>query len=180
MVRRTALRGVAIAAFTLAAVTGCGEDGQGQDSGAENPAPTTAASEMPSAAPSSAESGAADGTESGAQGGLQAKLDEILQATPITFEAQSAELTEDAKQALQQVGEAASADEDAKLKVVGTAGYEDADKAMQLGQERADAVRDELVAQGVAEDRVEATSKGNEGVLGDAQKAVTVDITVAE
>ncbi|SFB51608.1 Outer membrane protein OmpA [Amycolatopsis marina] len=180
MVRRTAVRGIMIAAFVLAAATGCGDDGGGQVPGAENGAPMTAASAMtedPASSPASGETGTEDG---GAQGGLQAKLDEILQATPITFQPQSAELTDEAKQALGQVAEAASAEQDAKLQVVGTAGYEDADKATKLGQERADAVRDELVAAGVAEDRVEATSKGNEGVLGDAQKAVTVDISVVE
>lgn len=184
MVRRTAVQGIAVAAFALAALAGCGDEGggNGSDTGAENNAPTTAASEMSSPAPSSMASGesGAPTNDSGAQGGLQAKLDEILKGSAITFQAQSAELTEEAKQSLQQVAEAVSANQDAKIEVVGTAGYEDADKATQLGQERADAVRQELVAAGVAEDRIEAVSKGNEDVLGNPEKAVTADIRVVE
>jgi outer membrane protein OmpA-like peptidoglycan-associated protein len=184
MVRRTAVQGVAVAAVALAALAGCGGDDGGNvpGSGAENNAPTTAASEMSSPAPSSMASSESDAPaeDSGTQGGLEAKLDEILQGSAITFEVQSAELTEEAKQTLQQVAEVVSANQDAKVEVVGTAGYEDADKATQLGQERADAVRDELVSAGVAEDRIEAVSKGNEDVLGDPEKAVTVDIRVVE
>lgn len=193
MLRRNTLHGViagrkaatmtvtAFAAMALA-LTACGtEEGTGADSGAgqSEDAGAPASSSAPSSSSSmsgEASDGAGDG-DTGSVSGLQAKLDDVLKATPVTFGAQNAELTEDGKRALKEVADAAGGTPDAKLEVRATAGYPDAAQAKELSQQRADAVVQQLAADGVTEDRVEAVAVGNEGVLDDDQAAMTVDIS---
>lgn len=167
MIRRRMVSGLVVAAVALAALVGCsggGDENQGGDQGGNQQ--------------DSDQQGTAPG-----QGGnqeLQGKIDQILQQSPLQFEAQSAELTDQANQTLQQVADAAKEAPEAKLSVNATAGYEDPGQAQELAQQRADGVKQQLTEKGLAPDQVEANAMGNQDVQGDAQKAVTVDIAVVQ
>ncbi|OZM75136.1 hypothetical protein CFN78_02935 [Amycolatopsis antarctica] len=180
MLRRTTLHGFATAAIAAMALalTACGSEGDSGgtgDSGGD-PSGAPASSSAPSSSASAGAGESAANADAGSVSGLQAKLDEVLSAAPITFAAESPELTEESRSTLKSVAEAAAEVPDAKLEVRATAGYQDAEQAKALSQQRADAVSKELTSGGVAEDRVEAVAAGNEGVMDDTA-AVTVDIT---
>lgn len=47
-----------------------------------------------------------------------------------------------------------------------------------MSQQRVDALIKELTAHGIAEERLEGEALGNEGVLGDAEAAMTARVSV--
>lgn len=173
MHRRTKLTGLVGAVLALGLVSGCGGEG-GNGNGGNPPEQNGAAQSQPAQPP-----GGAEGGEQGVQQ-LQAKLDELTKASPVTFEPQSPELTDQGKQTLKQIGEAASAAQGAKLEVTTTAGWPEQEKSMQLAQQRTETVGKALADAGLAQERVQMKPIGNEGVQDDPQKAVTANIAIAQ
>lgn len=163
--------GIVAAALALGLLAGC-------DEGTTNTSPSESADAIAPSASASASAVPVEGDE-GSAGPLQGEIEKLLEASPIKFNPHSAELTEESEATLKKIAEAAAEDESAKLAVKATAGYEDADKAKALSQQRVDAVIKELTDNGVAEDRLEGEALGNEGVTGDITAATTLEITVS-
>ncbi|KZB82379.1 OmpA family protein [Amycolatopsis regifaucium] len=195
MNRRTRISGIALAAFAMLTVAGCGDDNKDNGAAAASSAVSSAASGQNGTPGDGAQNG--DGKNGDGQNGqngdgqngkpadaavqgLQAKLDEVLKASPVRFAPQSAELTDEAKATLKKVAEAAAAVPVGKVAVDTHAGYSDAAKATELSRQRADAVTKELTAGGLAADRIKAEAKGSEGVDGDDAKAMTVEVKAAQ
>ena len=107
---------------------------------------------------------------------LQTKLDALINGSPIKFDPESIELSDTARSTIKQVAETAHCPPEAKLQITVSARYEDAEKAKQISQQRADAVAKELVADGFAAERIAATGIGNADTGADA---ATVRIKVA-
>lgn len=145
--------GLAAAAVVLGMLAGCDE---GNANGDDSQTPTSAPSSS-SAAPM------AGGGErvSGAAGALQGDIDDLLKASPIAFEQQSSELSDESKATLKEIAGGASTG-DVKLSVTTRSGFVNPDRALELSQERADAIKAELVANGMAADSVETEALGNE------------------
>lgn len=143
--------GIATAALVLGLLSGCDEGGANGDDRM-----TPSSSSSASAAPLPG-----DEPGSGAGGEVQSKIEELLDGAPIGFEPESSELDAESKATLKQIAEAAAA-EDVKLSVVTRSGYPNPDKALELSQERADSIKAELVANGMADDAVETEPLGNE------------------
>ncbi|WP_051174154.1 OmpA family protein [Amycolatopsis orientalis] len=177
MNRRTTISGVALAAFAVLAVAGCGDDDKDKGSAAASSAASAVASGQNGMPADGAQNGQPDAA---AVQGLQAKIDEIVNASPVRFSPQSAELTDEAKATLKKVAKAAAAAPSVKVAVDTHAGYPDAAMATDLSQKRADAVREILTAGGIAGDRIKAKAEGSEGVGGDDAKAMTAEIKAAQ
>lgn len=192
MNRRTRISGIALAAFAILTVAGCGDDNKDNGAAAASSAVSSAASGQNGTPGDGAKNGdgqTGDGqTGDGQTGepdaaavqGLQAKLDEVVKASPVRFSPQSAELTDEAKATLKKVAEAAAAVPAVKVAVDTHAGYPDAARATELSQKRADAVSKELTAGGLAADRIKAEAKGSEGVDGDDAKAMTAEVKATQ
>ncbi|RJQ79220.1 OmpA family protein [Pseudonocardiaceae bacterium YIM PH 21723] len=93
---------------------------------------------------------------------LQDRLREKLAAQPVTFEPDAAQLTPEGEQAVRTIAEALQAAPGIRVEVAGHVADlpGDAEGAMQLSQQRAAAVVDQLVAAGIARDRLVAQGYG--------------------
>jgi outer membrane protein OmpA-like peptidoglycan-associated protein len=107
----------------------------------------------------------------------QPKVDELLNGSPIRFDPDSVALSDPSKAVLKQVAEAVHCPPESKIEVTAAARFEDAKKADEVSQQRADAVARELVAGGIAAERITAKGVGNQGVAAD-NTALTVKIRV--
>lgn len=157
--------GLAAGALVLGMLAGCGEGGVTGRGGAT---PTSSSS-----APMYGSGGFA---ASGAAGQVQSRIDELVAASPITFERAGSTLTDEAKATLSRIGEATAGAEGVRLTVTATDSSTDPDRAQRLSQERAEAVRAELAASGVPEGSIETEALGNEAA-GEPGQASAVQIT---
>lgn len=197
MVVRTRL---APAALALSLLAGCGagaEGTKGDDSVASAAATDTATttvsapsssppsettSENPASSTSASTSASTTVTDEDIRD-LRRAIDKALEDSPLTFATRSAELGKEVKKALREIAEAAARHESPTLIVTTTAGYRDDDKAKKLSEQRAAAIAGELVADDVAEDRIEIKALGNGGDSDnpdDSGTGVYAKITVAE
>jgi outer membrane protein OmpA-like peptidoglycan-associated protein len=116
-------------------------------------------------APGAGGAGTAPGTAPGTPGGapadpaaLQSRIDEIVAAQPITFRANSAELTDAGTETLNRVAEELTAVPSARATITGYSapiGGPGTPDPQQLSDQRATAAADALVADGVARDRLQ-------------------------
>ncbi|WP_410656244.1 OmpA family protein [Amycolatopsis sp. lyj-112] len=191
MNRRTRISGIAVVAFAVLTVAGCGDDDKDANAGGNAQASSAASAVAPGQGSAAPGDGAQNGDnqngdnqngqpDAAAVQGLQTKLDEILTASPVKFSPQSADLTDEGEATLKKVAEAAAAAPAVKLEVGTHAGYPDAAMATELSQKRADAVSKVLTTGGVAADRIMAKAEGSEGVGGDDAKAMTAAIKAAQ
>lgn len=157
---------IAAAALVLGVLAGCDEGGT---AGGNRDVQATPSSS------SSAPVGLDGGSATGPAGTAQQAIQELLAVSPISFEPESSELTPEAKATVKTIAEAVAAAEDVKLSVTTRSGYPDPDEATQASQERAEAIKAELAANGVAEDSVEIDPRGNEkSDAGDYAVEITV------
>ncbi|AUI64989.1 hypothetical protein B1H26_17165 [Amycolatopsis sp. BJA-103] len=168
-----------LAACAVLTVAACG--GDDKDNGnAQSPSAASSAAAGQNGTPGEGALNGDGQADTAAVQGLQTKLDEILNASPVRFAPQSADLTDETKATLKKVAEAAGAVQVVKIQVDTHAGYPDEAKAKELSQQRADVVSKELAAGGLAADRVKAEAGGSEGVSGDDAKAMTAQIKAAQ
>lgn len=165
----------AVIACTSALLAGCG--------GAPEGAPG-----MPSGMPGASQPGGEQqpgGMGAGEQGGDQAKaqlqgqLDQLNQNSPITFDPDSSELTDQGKETATKAAEMLkSAPQDAKFQVAGftASGTSSSQDSKELSQARAQAVVDQLAQGGVPAERLQATGEGDAG--GDPAASRKVEIKV--
>lgn len=151
--RRTVSGMVAVAAIALTGVAGCG----GED------AASSAADQARAAAESAREQ--APDVAGGAAQQVQQQIDRLLQANPVTFEPESAELTEQSRQTLQQMATALKTT-GAKVAVETHSGYEDAQRAQELSEKRAEAISQALQEGGAAAEQVTTNATGNTAAQG--------------
>lgn len=189
MVARPGTTRLASAALALSMLAGCGgaEGTKGDDSVASAAATdtaTTTVSAPSSSAPSETTALTTSTTTTSATEedirDLRRAVGKVLKESPLTFATRSAELGKKAKKALRAIAEAAARHESPTLVVTTTAGYRDKNKAKKLSKQRADAIADELIANDLAEDRVEVKALGNGGDSDDSGTGVYAKITVAE
>jgi peptidoglycan-associated lipoprotein len=155
--------GFAAASLVLGMLAGCGEGGVTGYGGA-----------TPSSSSSAPMYGSGGFAASGAAGQVQSRIDELLAASPITFEQAGSTLTDEAKATLSRIGEAAAGAEGVRLAVTATDSSTNPDRAHRLSQERAEAVRAELAASGVPEDSIETEALGNEAAEPGQASAVQI------
>jgi peptidoglycan-associated lipoprotein len=158
--RHTYVGVVAAAAIALAGAAGCGQAQQAAD------AAKNAAGQAQDAA---GQAGGALAQQT------QKQVQDLLQASPVTFTPESAELSDADRKTLQQVAAAAKAT-NVTLSVETHAGYPDSGQAQELSQQRADAISKALVDAGVAADKVKTNPTGNTTAQGD--KALLTQFTV--
>lgn len=188
--QRALVKAVVGAAAVVALVSACGSGGSNDSSGSgasgQNTAQSSAAAQ-PSGAAQSGQNGAGDQNGASGQNGaagqngpaaqaVTAAIQQASQASPIKFEAEKAELTGQAKEGLAAIAKAMKGN-DVKLKVVTHAGYQDAEKAKQLSEQRAQAITTALEADGVAKDRVQSEPSGSEKAQG--EQALETQLSVA-
>ncbi|MCA1195006.1 OmpA family protein [Saccharopolyspora sp. 6V] len=159
MDRRTAPYGVAAAAL-VALLAGCsgggGDQGQGGQEGEVPPAPPAQQQEQTPAPPPSPDPAAA-------KTALQQQIDQALAQSPITFEADSADLTEQGEQTAKKAAELAkSAPQELKFTITGYVADtgNPSPKDQELSQQRAQAVADAFTEAGVPKERLEVVGKG--------------------
>ncbi|MCX2731349.1 OmpA family protein, partial [Saccharopolyspora sp. NFXS83] len=98
-----------------------------------------------------------------AKAALQQQIDQALQQSPITFQADSPELTEQGEQTAQKAAELAkSAPQELKFTVTGFVANtgSPSPEDQQLSQQRAQAVADKFAEAGVPVERLEVVGKG--------------------
>jgi len=158
--------GMTAAAVVLAGLAGCSsaQDAAGQAAGAAQNAGNQAAGAAQNAGGQAA--GAAQNVLDQAPGALGERIRAVLQAHPVTFTSQSAELSSEDNQTLQQIAAAMKAS-NAPVTVVTHAGYPDAAQAQQLSQQRADNVAKVLTDAGADAARIKTEPKGNTTARGD-------------
>ncbi|MGH3431318.1 MAG: OmpA family protein [Thermocrispum sp.] len=154
VVSRKVACGLAAAAVAMGMLAGCDE---GNASGDDSRTPTSGPSSS-SMAPMGGQGDAASGAATEVQG----DIDELLEANPISFAQQKAELSDESKTTLKAIAEGAKAADGVKLSVTTRSAFDNPDKALQLSQERGDAIKHELVANGMSGDAVETEALGNE------------------
>jgi basic membrane protein A len=112
--------------------------------------------------------GTGDGSEAGGRAAaLQAELDRVIAATPIIFDVGESELTELHLRILNTVASIMIAYPDLPVTVIGfTDGSGPDDNNRQLSEARANAVRDYLISQGVAESALETEPLGEDTSTG--------------
>lgn len=151
--------GVAAAALAVALLSGCsggGDQGQGGQEGEVPPAPPAQQQEQAPPPPPGPDPAAA-------KAALQQQIDQALQQSPITFQADSPELTEQGEQTAQKAAELAkSAPQELKFTVTGFVANtgSPSPEDQQLSQQRAQAVADKFAAAGVPAERLEVVGKG--------------------
>lgn len=173
MNRRTIVSAVAVAAIALTGAAGCGA-AQDAAQGAADQAQSAAGEAAGQAADAAA--GAAASAAAGAGQQVQQQVEQLLAANPITFTPESAELTAQNAQTLQQIGVALAAT-GAGITVVTHSGYEDAAQAQELSEKRAEAISQALQDAGVAADKITTEAKGNTVKQGAA--ALETDLQVS-
>lgn len=184
--RRSVVQTVCGVAFAAALIAGCEAGGSNGSAGSESVAPSSVASVEAGDAGAAGKSGSASASgaagEDGAAGGeaapeqVSSAIEKATQASPIEFQSESAELTAEAQQGLEQIASAMQGN-DVRIKVSTSAGYENADEAMALSEKRAQAIKSALEDYGVAADRIETEATGNETKQG--VDALTTQISVA-
>ena len=183
--RRTNIKYAAVVIASAAALlAGCGtgqeggQQGQGgqQDQGGQQQPP-----------PSPTPGGMGQGEQGQGQAAdieaakteLQGKIDELQKSSPITFNPDSADLTEQGKQSVTKIAEMLKqAPQELRYEVAGytaTVSGSSAD-AQQLSTQRAQTVADQLGQAGISADRMQVTGKGD--ASGDPEAARRAEIKV--
>src|SRR5882757_1175799 len=158
--------GIVAAAVVLAGLAGCSsaQDVAGQAGGAAQKAGDQAGDAAQKAGGQAA--GAAQNVLDQAPGALGERIQAVLRAHPVTFTPQSADLSSEDSQTLQQIAAAMKAS-NAPVTVVTHAGYPDTAQAQQLSQQRADNIAKALTDAGADASRIKAEPKGNTAAQGD-------------
>jgi outer membrane protein OmpA-like peptidoglycan-associated protein len=149
---RSRVAGVLVAAVALAGLTGC--------SGTQN------------GGGAAANAGKGDSDQPHASVGQQ--LEALQRAHPVTFSSQSAELSSQDSQTLQQAAAMLKA-APANVTVVTHAGYANAGQAQQLSEQRADAIAKVLETAGVDRSHIKTQPTGNTTAQG--EQALQAQIT---
>lgn len=161
----------AAAAMAAAVLAGCGQEGgMGGQEGQVPPAPPPPAQGQPPQGQDPAAAKAA----------LQGQLDQLLQQNPITFEPDSAQLTQQGQETVTKASELAKqAPQELRYQIVGhVAKVGSPEKAQQLSQERAQAVADKVAQAGISPDRLEVIGKGDAEPKGTPEESRRVAIVV--
>jgi outer membrane protein OmpA-like peptidoglycan-associated protein len=166
--RRTVVGVALTAAIGLTGAAGCSGSEQAAD------ASRSAADQAASAAQTAG--GAVPGATADATDQVQRQIDGLLQANPVVFAPQSAELTSESQQTLEQMAAALKAS-GAKVTVETHAGYDDAQQAQELSETRAAAVSEALQDAGVAAEKITTNATGNTTAQG--EEALKTQFTVA-
>ena len=130
------------------------------------------AEDAASSAGEQAESAVQSATEQATDAGgaateqVQQQIDELLQANPVTFTPESAELTDQNRQTLQEMAAVLTA-AGAKVTVETHSGHADPQQAQALSQQRAEAISQALQQQGVTPEQITANATGNTTAQGD-------------
>jgi peptidoglycan-associated lipoprotein len=146
----------------LAGLAGC-SGAAGQAGGAAQNAGNQAADAAQKAGGQAA--GAAQNVLDQAPGALGERIQAVPRAHPVTFTSQSADLSSEDSQTLQQIAAAMKAS-NAPVTVVTQAGYPNAAQAQQLSQQRADNIAKALTDAGADASRIKA-EPGNTAAQGD-------------
>ena len=149
-----AVAGIAFAAALLAGCSG-GQQGQGGQEGEVPPAAPPPAPEQQQQPPKP--------DPAAAKAALQQKIDQALQQHPITFEPDTANLTEQGEQTATKAAELAkSAPQDMRFTIAGFIANTGTPKPQdqELSQQRAQAVADKFKEAGVPAERLEAVGRG--------------------
>jgi peptidoglycan-associated lipoprotein len=165
---RQTVAGLTVAAIMFVGAAGCSGSDQAADAG-RNAAGQAASAAQSAGAQASGAAGAT--TEQ-----VQRQIDDLLQANPVVFAPQGAELTSDSQQTLQQIAAALKASS-AKVTVETHAGYDDAQQAQELSEKRAAAVSQALQDAGVAAEQITTNATGNATAQG--EEALKTQFTVA-
>ncbi len=160
---RRLIGGSVSAAALVVAVAGCG-DAQDAASGALG-AGQDAAGQAADAAGRAGAAGAAAASQ---------QIQQLLQVNPVSFTTQSAQLSAEDTQSLQQIAGVVKTT-GASISVLTHAGYADAAKSQALSEQRADAIVAVLTGAGVDKAKITAKPTGNTTAQGDA--ALEVQIT---
>ena len=164
---RHTVAGFMLAAIVFVGVAGCSGSDQAADQG-PNAADQGASAAQSAGAQASGAAGAT--TEQ-----VQREIDDLLQANPVAFTSQSAELTSASRQTLQQMASALRAS-GAKVTVETHAGYEDAQQAQELSEMRAAAISQALQDAGIAAEQITTNATGNTTAQG--EEALNAQFTV--
>ncbi|GAA2335226.1 hypothetical protein GCM10009854_08820 [Saccharopolyspora halophila] len=187
--RRTSIKySVVVIASAAALLAGCGTGEQGDQQGQGAPqAPATTPGGMGTGQGGEGQGQEGQGQEGQGQAGdaeaakaeLQGKIDELQQSAPITFNPDSAELSEQGSQSVSQAAEMLKqAPQDMRFEIAGyTASVSGSSMdSQQLSMQRAQTVADQLTQAGISADRLETTGKGD--ASGDPESARRAEITV--
>jgi peptidoglycan-associated lipoprotein len=120
--------------------------------------------------------GAAQDAAGQAAGAAGPKIQELVQVHPVTFTAQSAELTGQDTQTLQQVAAVQKAT-GATVTISTHAGYPDAAQAQQLSQQRAENIAKAMQAAGVDAAKLKTQPAGNS--VGQGDEALQTQISAS-
>ena len=198
MNRTRAKRAGAAVAIATAVLAGCGQqNGMGGQEGEVPPAPPAPNGQPPEGQPPGGPppEGQPPGQPPGSQppGGqqqgqdpvaqkqaLQGKIDQLLEQQPITFEPDTADITQQGEESVTKASELIKqAPPEMRFQIVGhVARTGDPGNAMELSKERAQAVSDKLVESGVAADRMDVIGKGDTAPLEDFESSRRVEIKV--
>ena len=165
--RRT-VAGLTLAAIMFVGAAGCSGSDQAAETG-RNAADQAASAAQSAGAQASGAAGAT--TEQ-----VQRQIDDLLQANPVVFAPQGAELTSESRQTLQQMAGALKAS-GAKVTVETHAGYDDAQQAQELSETRAAAISQALQDAGVTAEQITTNATGNTTAQG--EEALKTQFTVA-
>lgn len=188
--RRTNIKYSAVVIASAAALlAGCGTGDQGGQQGQGAPqAPATTPGGMGSGQGGEGQEGqggAGQGQEGqagdteAAKSELQGKIDELQQSAPITFNPDSADLSEQGQQSVSQAAEMLKqAPQEMRFEIAGyTASVSGSSMdSQQLSEQRAQTVADQLTQAGISADRLETTGKGD--ASGDPEAARRAEIKV--
>jgi peptidoglycan-associated lipoprotein len=120
--------------------------------------------------------GAAQNAAGQAGGAAGSKIQELVQVHPVTFTAQSAELTGQDTQTLQQVAAVQKAT-GATVTISTHAGYPDAAQAQQLSQQRAENIAKAMQAAGADASKLKTEPAGNS--VGQGDEALQTQISAS-
>ena len=165
--RRT-VAGLTLATIVFIGTAGCSGSDPAADAG-RNTADQAASAAQSAGPQASAAAGAT--TEQ-----VQQQIDDLLQANPVVFAPQGAELTSESQQTLQQMAAALKAS-GAKVTVETHAGYDDAQQAQELSEMRAAVISQALQDAGVAAEQITTNATGNTTAQG--EEALKTQFTVA-
>jgi outer membrane protein OmpA-like peptidoglycan-associated protein len=140
------------------------QDAAGQAGGAAQNAAGQAGQAAQNAAGQAA--GAAQDAAGQAAGAAGQKIQELVQVHPVTFTSQSAELSSEDTQTLQQIAAVQKAT-GATVTISTHAGYPDAEQAQQLSRQRADNIVKAMQDAGADASKLKTQPTGNSTVQGD-------------
>jgi outer membrane protein OmpA-like peptidoglycan-associated protein len=156
-------------------VPGAPQPGQPQPGGEQQPPP---GGEQPGGMGGGEQGGGQQGGDQ-AKAQLQGQLDQLNQSSPITFDPDSSELTDQGKETVTKAADMLkSAPQELKFQVAGftASGTSSSQDSKELSQARAQAVVDQLTQAGVPAERLQATGEGDAG--GDPAASRKVEIKV--